>query len=43
MYESLVLDEELLKKCNEIWDKISDLFKKDLTLNQCMIINTLKL
>ena len=37
-----VYDEELLKKYNEIWDKISNLLKKGLIVNQCMIINTLK-
>ena len=39
----LVHDKELLKKYNEIWDKISNLLKKGLIVNQCMIINTLKL
>ena len=39
-------DKELLKKHNGIWDKISRLVifqKRDLTLNQCVMINTLKL
>ena len=29
----LVYDEELLKKYNEIWDKISNLLKKGLIVN----------
>ena len=39
----LVHDGELLKKCNEIWNKIKDLLKKGLIVNRCMIITTLKL
>ena len=39
----LVHDQELLKKCNAIWDKISNLLKKGLIVNLCMITNTLKL
>ena len=38
----LVLDEELLKKYNAIWDKISNLLKK-LIVSHCIMINTLKL
>ena len=38
----LVHDKELLKKYNEIWNKISNLLKKGLIRKQC-IINTLKL
>ena len=39
----LVHDKELLKEYNEMWDKISNLLKKGLRKNQCMIIYTLKL
>ena len=39
----LVRDKKLLKKYNEIWDKISNLLKKGLIVNQCIMINTLKL
>ena len=35
----LVHDEELLKKYSEIWDKINNLLKKGLIMNQFMIIN----
>ena len=33
----------MLKKYNEIWDKISNLLKKGLIGNQGIMINTLKL
>ena len=39
----LVRNQELLKKHNEIWNKISNLLKKGFIVNQCIIINTLKL
>ena len=39
----LVHDQELLKEYNETWDKIKSLFKKNLIVNQCTMINTLKL
>ena len=39
----LVHDKELIHKYNEIWDKISNLLKKGLIGNQCIIIKTLKL
>ena len=39
----LVDDKKLLKIYNEIWDKISDLLKKSLIVNQWIMINTLKL
>ena len=39
----LVHDNELPKNYNLIRDKISNLLKKDLIVNQCMIINTLNL
>ena len=39
----LVYDKEIFKKCNEIWDKMKNLFKKNLILNQCIMINTVKL
>ena len=35
-------DKKLLKKYNEIWDKISNIFKKGLIVHQCIKINTLK-
>ena len=38
MYESLVRDQELLKKILQ-----NMVFKKGLIVNQCLIINTLKL
>ena len=34
---------EYKRKYNSIWDKISDLLKKDLIVKRCMIIKTLKL
>ena len=44
MYDTfLVHDEELLKKYNNIWDKISNLLRKGLMVNKCRIIDTLKL
>ena len=39
----LVPIEELLKKYHKIWDKISNLLKKDLIMKQYIMINTLKL
>ena len=39
----LVNNKELLKKCNAIWDKISNLLKKSFIVSQCTMINTLKL
>ena len=39
----LVHDKELLKKYNEIWDKVKDLFKKKFNSKQCIMINILKL
>ena len=39
----IVHDEELVKKYNEIWDKVKDLFLKSLIVNQCIMINILKL
>ena len=39
----LVYDTELLKKYNEIWDTISNLLKKSLMMNQCIMVTTLKL
>ena len=39
----LVQDEELLKKCNEVWDKIINLLKKCLIVKNCTMINALKL
>ena len=39
----LVYVKKLLGKYNEIWDKISNLLKKDLIASQCIMINTLKL
>ena len=39
----LVHDKELLKKYNAIWDKISNLLKNILILNQCVMVNKLKL
>ena len=39
----IVHDEEILKKYNEIWDKVKDLFLKSLIVNQCIRINILKL
>ena len=38
----LIHDKKLLKKYNEIWDKISNLLKKGLTVDQCIMINALK-
>ena len=39
----LVHNKELLKKYNAIWYKISNLLKKSLIVNHCIMINTLKL
>ena len=39
----LVHDKELLKKYNEIWDKISNLLKKCLIVNQCIMIGKLEI
>ena len=39
----LVHNKELLKKYNAIWYKISNLLKKSLMVNHCIMINTLKL
>ena len=39
----LVHYEGFLKKYNAVWDKISNLLKKDLIVNQYMMKNTLKL
>ena len=39
----LVHDKELRKKYNAVWDKISNLLKKGLIVNQYIMINTLKL
>ena len=38
-----VHNKELLKKYNAIWYKISNLLKKSLIVNHCIMINTLKL
>ena len=37
-----IKDEEVLKKYNEIWNTICRLLKKDLIVNQCIMINALK-
>ena len=39
----LVNDKKLLKKYNEIWDKIKSLSKKNLIKNHCTTINILVL
>ena len=39
----LVHDNELLKKCNEVCNKISNILKKSSILNQCTVATTLKL
>ena len=39
----LVDDREIFEICNKIWDKIKNLFGKNLIVNQCIIINTYKL
>ena len=36
----LVHHKEMLKKYNAILDKIIDLFKKQLIVNQCRMVNT---
>ena len=33
---------KLLTKYNEMWDKISNILKKGLIVNQCIMINTSK-
>ena len=38
-----VHDKKWLKNYNDIWNKISNLLKKGLIVNQCIMINTLKL
>ena len=38
-----VHDKEFKKSHNSIWNNISNLLKKGLIKNQCMIISTLKL
>ena len=39
----LVNDKEMLEKYNKIWNNIKNLLKNDLMLNQCIMINILKL
>ena len=39
----LVYDRELLRKYNEIWNRISNLLKKSVMMNQCIMVTTLKL
>ena len=39
----LVHDKELLKEYNELLDKVSNLLKKSLIVNQCIMINTSQL
>ena len=34
-----VNDEEILEKYNRVWDKIKNLFIKNLILKKCIIIN----
>ena len=38
-----VNDKEILKKYIEIWNRIKSLFKNNLIVNQCVMINILKL
>ena len=39
----LVSDKKILEKYSEIWNKIKSLIKKNWIVNQCIMINTLKL
>ena len=39
----LFKDEKILKKFLKLWNKIKSLIKKELKVNQCIMINTLKL
>ena len=39
----LVHDMEILEKYNEIWNRIKNVLRKNLIVNQCIMINTLKL
>ena len=39
----LFKDEKILKKFLKLWNKIKSLIKKELKVNQCIMINKLKL
>ena len=35
----LIKDDKLLKKCNDIWNKVSNIIKKNLIQNPCTMKN----